>query len=736
MIMFRSTSRRTCLRAIGLGLAVWVLGAVPAAAARYALLAGCTTYPALDQRSWLVGPKNDALLFRRVLIERYGFAAKDMTVLIDGGENGSPTRENIRKGFVALADRAKPDDLVVILLAGHGSQQPVPASNDWIKNYEPNGQDQVFCPQDVSSLEANRSGRIDHGIVDDEIGEWLQPILAKGAFVWIIIDACHSATMIRGNGAERTRALREEDLVPQELIDKAYQEAKKHPAPRADQVPPLPERLVALYACQTSETEPEGRYPFTAENAEDHGLLTFAVIQSLSQRRGSITYRELAREIHSRYIALNHLGSPTPMLEGRAQDHFVLNESEPGRRVPIQLGFDEKGRLAVNAGAVQGLTAQSVLAVYPPPGDADADKVLGHVKVVKARLADASVEPCAYGDKPLCESLPEHARCEVVYLDCGQDRLTFAVDVRDAADKPLEAALRRTWCDQLRYLANENPRSLVRMVDDPRQAQWLVRLDGASVQLVPGSGWPLASGRSSPPAFRPAAHTANVYQNTKLALETIARATSLVKLASQPRSLLGLQFGEQQLQVQATLKCGREKGLEKDRPGQKIAAGTFTILEIANNSPFDVDVTVFYVDSHYGITSIFPSPETKEYNRLAHEEHREVLGNIEDKTLGNEHFLVAAVRAEPQKSPADLSPLGQEALEEVVTRGRLSATLASRRRGILNPLESLLSGAVDHGVHERGFTPRSSGQFSLEAISFLVVDPKAEAATQRPPLAH
>jgi hypothetical protein len=397
--------------------------------------------------------------------------------------------------------------------------------------------------------------------------------------------------------------------------------------------------------------------------------------------------------------------------------------------VPIQLTVEGPGQLRVNVGTVHGLSAGSVLAVYPPPGEPHPEKVLGHVKVTAVRLADALVESCASGDVPGGGLLPDQGRCEVLLLDCGLERLRFAVDDRDAADKPLATARRKTWCDELRRVANQDPRSLVQMVDDPRQAEWLVRLDGAAVQLVPGSGWPLEAGRRGPPLLQPSANTANPYRNVKLGLEAIARATKLVQLASEKRESLCSRSGDD-LHVDARLLCGEGKTENNYRPlawekrGQSIPAGTRIILEIVNNSRVDVDATAFYVDSHYGITPIFPAPGSGQWNRLSAGERRPIAGDIDDKTLGIEHLVVLAVRKETQQ-PIDLSPLMQAPLEGAVAHGLPQRGLATRG-GKLTLLEELLSSALDGHGTTRGWSGHSLGQYSLQAISFQVVPGKRD----------
>ena len=201
-----------------LSIATWTWSAA-ALAERRALLVGCTRYPNMAYGLQLVGPANDVRLLRAILSKGYDFNPRNMRVLAEEGGDGLPTRANIEREFAHLAEVAQPNDFIFILLAGHGTQQPVPPGNDPLTHYKPDGMDEVFCPRDIGNIQANRSGRITNGIVDDEMHVWLTAILKKKAFVWIIFDACHSATMIRGNDTERTRAIDPAVLLPKERTE-------------------------------------------------------------------------------------------------------------------------------------------------------------------------------------------------------------------------------------------------------------------------------------------------------------------------------------------------------------------------------------------------------------------------------------------------------------------------------------------------------------------------------------
>src|SRR3984893_12820412 len=172
------------------GALLW-LGAAPGMAANHALLVGAADYqnPNINK---LKGPPNDVTLMWRLLTEKRGFDAGNITVLADrlkdkAGEprfptvNGEPKRDAIVKAFAALADKAKSGDLVLIFYSGHGTQQPVKNTN---QNPERDNMDQVMLPTDAGDYD-EMTQTVRNGIVDDEIGAALDKIRDKNADVWV-----------------------------------------------------------------------------------------------------------------------------------------------------------------------------------------------------------------------------------------------------------------------------------------------------------------------------------------------------------------------------------------------------------------------------------------------------------------------------------------------------------------------------------------------------------------------
>ncbi len=182
-----------------------LVSAASATAKTHALLVGATHYQHKDDSFHLEGPINDVELLAEVLT-RGGFGGEPADVVRLAGwpdeESARPTKANIERELGRLAEVAEKGDQVVVLLAGHGSQQP---ADDDPEDPEPDGMDEIFLPADVGEWN-DEAGEVERAITDDEIGRRLDAIRAKGAFVWALIDTCHSGTMTRGGG-ERERSV-------------------------------------------------------------------------------------------------------------------------------------------------------------------------------------------------------------------------------------------------------------------------------------------------------------------------------------------------------------------------------------------------------------------------------------------------------------------------------------------------------------------------------------------------
>jgi hypothetical protein len=374
-----------------------------------ALLVGVTDYPALSKDKQLEGPTNDVLLVRKVLTEeRYAVSPADVVILSEAesaaatkakgpaeGAKFRPVAQNIRDQLKRLEHESQPGDTAIVLLSGHGSQQPdVPGDDD---DLEPDGLDEIFLPADCGRWTKEAQG-VANAIVDDELRRWSQRLLAKGVELWLIVDSCNSGSMMRGQAEIVARDVPADLLVPKAELEAAAKRAELRATAGESKSPsrmlgmsgsrgnppgtargetggsvPAGAKWVALYAADPFDQTIEMKLPRNTklEEPRPYGILSYALCTALSSSRPP-TYRELLQRIQGQYMTWG-LNGPHPSLEGteldrvvlgaevRPQRFFFTRDAEPGQT-------KAKPSITVEGGRLHHLTEDSILAVYELPG--------------------------------------------------------------------------------------------------------------------------------------------------------------------------------------------------------------------------------------------------------------------------------------------------------------------------------------------------------------------------------
>ncbi len=299
---------------------VWLLlFACSAHAVDHALLVGVSDYPELPRRLWLRAPGNDVALVREWLLQRGVDAARVRQLVSRAGAAQEPTRGNILEAMSALQTQVQRGDRVLLYLAGHGSQQPQLASHG-ARPDEPDGMDEVFLPADVQQWDGTGSAAaIPNALLDDEIGEWIDAVVDRGATVWAVFDTCHAAGMAR---APAGRASRLRAISPLELGVPAPPAAARRSV--AGAVPPAanarkPGRTdgrVLAFASRANESTAEEWMPAGAALGRNrlHGVFTYHLVQSLRQP-GGINLQGLERAMREAY-AREKRNTPIPQFVG------------------------------------------------------------------------------------------------------------------------------------------------------------------------------------------------------------------------------------------------------------------------------------------------------------------------------------------------------------------------------------------------------------------------------------
>ena len=618
----------------------------PAVAARRALLIGAAAYPNLPATMHLQGPGHDAALMRDMAL-RQGFAPGEITLLADDVPGaGVPTRQAILDELAHLASVSQPGDLVLVFFAGHGSQQPDDGAHPEL--IKPDGLSSVILPDDVAMW---RSGQpiIPNAITDHEFGLRLEAIRAAGAFVWAVLDSCHSAMMIRGgNPHERPRFIRPEALgLPAEAMAEAMTRtglargAASMRGTGSESEFGLRDEagLVGFFAAQSYETTPE--MPMQAGGAvrEVHGLFTWELVGAI-ERRDSPTYGQLGQRILQRYGLLGR-SAPTPLFVGQL-DAGVLGAKAPGlvRQWPIERGPDG---ISIAAGGLAGLGNGSVMAILADPA-ADTQTAPGYLRVQNPGLFRSVLTPVAYAGRRAVSGIAPGSYARLV------DRaltltLTVALPQESPAPavQPLRAALaalRASPPDRLR----------VTFVAPDAPADIRLAFEADHLLFRPGSGDTgtsvLALGADAPA----------LQGRLENMLFQIARVRTLLEVSA---ALPATGFEPLDVRIDLTTpadagprraRCDPQGPSTSTRPRPEALPGLRQCdvlgFTIENTGTSAEDVTVLYVDSLYGITPLYPtSPETD--NRLipgALWSHRWSVTTI-GSTTGLERILVLSVPA-------------------------------------------------------------------------------------------
>ena len=129
---------------------------------------------------------DDAKALSGALEEQKRYGAADLTLLLNDKE---ATRQAILDALDALARQARPDDLCVLFLSGHG---------DYHEEKRPNGAPKsvfVFCPPDYDPTRPR-----DTGITNEALFEKLAAVPCQKL---LILDACRSGGAVAGDSPAR-----------------------------------------------------------------------------------------------------------------------------------------------------------------------------------------------------------------------------------------------------------------------------------------------------------------------------------------------------------------------------------------------------------------------------------------------------------------------------------------------------------------------------------------------------
>lgn len=685
----------------------------------YALIVAVTKYHRIKGAD-LIGPNNDAELAYEYLTTGapVPFAPENVAVLADdiAISNGSPSRQAILDAFADLAKKAKRGDFIYLHFGGHGIQQPaidVASESD--------GMDETFLPNDIENW-VDRSKGIPNALPDDEIGASLDAIRATGAFVWLVLDCCHSGTATRAAG------LGEDDVVerkvdpsvlgiPQEAFAAAAAEAaavhnvgtrsvgggepgtrglamaaNTDPVNLGDASPDgatnmTPGGMVAFFAAQTVEVTPEMLLPRGAEDARKYGLFSHTILSQLAQNP-NVTYRQLGQAIMQAYSAGNRT-RPTPLFEGKLDAPvFGTQAGDAVRQWPLQV---TPAGITIAAGTLHGVTAGTRLALLPSP-TSRLDETVGYVEVRSANNLTARVGPVEHEGKPVLtgDRIPAGAYARLTEI--GFDTELVVSLPPESASFPAEVAQVRSILEQLAAPPagpDEQKKPLkIRLVQaqEPADIKLAVLSEAEIAKMVEAAGaGPVATMAEATRAAP--TETPRVWflpPTAEVSLDTGHRPPSIGLAGSTPDGLVE-EVGDNLIRIFRATNLARLGGASSFRPEEfevkfrirrpdtdtfdDLLAGTTpkvhpldeVHLVAKNNSGKPVDLNVLYIGSDYSISHMHAE-------RLHPGSNLDLgLFYFNESSYGVERMVVVLTEGNPITPMEDLSFLAQEGVR-VMTR--------------------------------------------------------------------
>jgi hypothetical protein len=703
--------------------------AADAAPQSRALLVGVSDYPKETVGDLqLAGPKNDVALMIDTLA-RLGVPAQNTIVLADGLEStaagrpadGLPTRGAILGALDRLAAEAGPGDFVLVYLSGHGSQQPmVDAARHEVAKAD--GLEEIFLPIDIGVWE-DSVGAVKNALVDWELGRAVTAIRAKGARVWVVVDACHSGTMTRAGADAVAKQVPASVLrIPEKALAEAHARAVAKtaaatrgaasgarprpagwgfgavvgaaatpatPAPAASSAAPAatpakvaPGSYVGFFAAWPDQVALQKALPrgYGAGERRPQGVLTFYLAQALRSGRVS-TFRDVAHRVMAGYDQFGQ--APTPMFEGDLSVDVPGGAGSGVLRWPVEAD----GRtLKVGAGIVDGLGVGAVvsLAVADAP-----ETPRAFARVAEAGPARAWLEPIERGGMRFDPALARESLLATLIERNADFQLAVARPPKrgDTATAAIAAALDT--------LAAE-PETVVRLVEAGEPADLRLFVEEGRLWLVSEGAELVTSGRDRSPSLPlEGAASAETVGAVKRALAGFAKARNLVRIAGMVGAgPLGGSLSVEPFLVRDVGLAPAGAAAPDDRPCAELKLDRLPetakpigdalpdlghcdalYFRLTNGGAKPIDVTPLYVDGVGGIAYMGPPEglrlEPGVAGRLV--PLRIVTWSRRSKAplpIGRERLLFVAVEVEGRTAlPADFRYLAQAAPATSSTRG-------------------------------------------------------------------
>ncbi|MGE3830794.1 MAG: caspase domain-containing protein [Parvibaculaceae bacterium] len=687
------------------------------------LLIGVANYNKESGIPSLLGPRNDVTMMWRLFTKLRGVDPKDVIVLTDGLPqspdfpviNGDPTIGNIRAALDKLAAESTDKDDVIFYYSGHGTTQP---DNDPEAELEPeaDGNDQVLLPSDTGPYDPLGRG-IKNSLVDDELGAKLTAIRAKGAFVWAIIDSCHSGTVTRGDTVTRS-------VEPSLLGVPEKAEGEQHSATRgASRKGSLSGKeesdIVGFYAVDAYYEAIERPFegydaPMVGEKKKQRmGVFTNALHHALSNGTAQ-TYADLAREI-SADLATDRTGGkvPQPVFDGVLDRNIIGGDTKGPRLITATVATDG---LEIPRGVLHGFDQGAGIELFTP---GKPDEPIGKAVITTAQAASSIASEINW--VPGAQKIEQGP----VQIKLTDPAITFRFNISPPPEKDLasagQAGVVAKAIDTAFGKDSGSDQIGIEMgtAGDP-DGDVFLRVENGRLWIVrPNQPFNIKAGDfGETPSIAIGDDPAVLSDKLREAVWSIARATKLVRFAAatgkdgEGSNGSGVKIAAEMQRLgdksaDPKTACGKPDKNAKGRPLESFATsavGNCDVVRFHVTNESDTDtyyIAAFYVDALGGVQTLSNQDKSRGCVRTLYPgENASVNYTIQINTwdrknnspapTGEESTVILAIPQDASKIAPSMCSLIQPTLADMQqTRG---VEEKSATRGTGNKLKTLLGG--------------------------------------------
>lgn len=734
-------------------------------ARNYGLLIGVSDYQSPLIKDLSAQPNDLRLMWDA--LRRRGFAKRDLTVLADASMApgtevpdvvGMPTAANILSALEDLQRQAAQGDLIVFYFSGHGGTIPQFNTQAGIGYIEVNGYDEVLLPIDAAGRWDPQKGVWPNGILDDTLKLHFDA-LKKKAFLWIIIDACYSGGMTRGPLENGSAVAHFHDGQPPDarvnapafsrgaatgLLQPDLGHSDNEWVPKRDQ-----SGAVAFLAAGEHQLAYEDTIP--TQPGKKFSIFTYNLVSAL-EARVPTTYAQLAESVTLSLLSGQVVTTQTPVFEGDLNQPLLQRKWKrqllwPARRL------QSDGFLHVDAGQLQGIRKGAVLGLVSAGSEVRSATVTTSSltqSIAKISTADSKAVTAKDISAPL-----------LVHIQKSPMSFMLRVAMPPAADLESHPSSQAGFA-AIQRLASEAEGTLPIDWTSPQATDVDIRLrvlDGVIYFIPPRR--PLVrsgAGRRPSSSVTIASDITTTAASLRETLWKILRQKNLLQIAGYAqRSALydsvdvRIKVMRNPEQFRRVIKTEEQECQDDTSASDKIEA-EFTIAEaskltlthcdqievqVTNRWPNDIDVTLLYLDSNYGIHAVnYDVDDSRvaadtEYDPKVFRPPITLATWLKDEngqghyaSIGIERLLV--IIAEAGSVRRTFHYLEQASLQDAQQAARLAAT----RAGAESQFDALVRQAGLTAQSTRGALD-STGDATMKVFQWQVLPP-AQLATIGP----